>query len=177
MPIAKTSCAGRALPRWRQTIDTAIGVVVGESCDLTRFSIQVANTRHQSTTVHDIKHFHWCYELVVAIQLRSHRQLGLRLRLITTGGGIYTTSNFTFPSEHCIFFGATAWRYHCWGTHESEAKKCLLLLHYFRSDAMRWSVVTITAALSLSCHVFPRTRYPFTLFWFVRKHWDGMGWN
>jgi hypothetical protein len=99
MPIAKTSCAGRALPRWRRTIDTAIGVVIGESCDLTRFSITVANTRHQSTTVHDIKHFHWCYELVVAIQLRSHRQLGLRLRLITNGGGVCQHQTLLFQAS------------------------------------------------------------------------------
>ena len=41
------------------------------------------------------------------------------------------------------------------------------------------SVVTITAALSLSCHVFPRTRYPFYTFLVCAQAlgWDGKGWN
>ena len=65
----------------------------------------------------------------------------------------------------------------CWGNHEPEAKKCLLLLHYFRCDAMS-GASSLSRQPYLCLVMFFRERDThFTLFWFVRKHWDGMGWN
>ena len=114
----------------------------GVSCEFTRFSIRVANNYLATSQplYTTSKHFHWCYEIVVAVQLRSHHQLGLRLRLNHHGKrGSINIKLLLFQASIYIFF--------CYcvalsllGNHESEAKSayycCIISMRSMKASSL-----------------------------------------
>ena len=149
----------------------------GVSCEFTRFSIRVANNYLATSQplYTTSKHFHWCYEFVVAVQLWSHHQLGLRLRLNHHEGGDLSTSNFYFSKRAFAFSFCYRVALSLLGNHESEAKSA----YYCCIISMRSMKASSLSRQPYLCLVmfFRERDTHFILFWFVRKHWDGMGWN